>query len=289
MSTPDYEFIAYIDEGGDPGLRRIRPIDEKGSTEWMVLSAVVVSRAQDANAKAWVADICKATGQTHDQVIHFKDLEPEHKLLAAQSLGALPVRIFTVASNKKNMRRHRNERAEKIPSKQWFYNWLVRILMERLTDWCLRYAQKHNLDRRHVKLMFSQSGGHSYSQTAAYHELLKVQGQSGTYLKKWVPRSEVMSMHLVEAHPHYAFAGLQLADIAASSFYQAVDNLDTGPCNTQYAIALEPRVAYSANNDKRDYGIVLQPTPPWRADISEDQKEIFEHYGYDFTRPNWAR
>ena len=146
-----------------------------------------------------------------------------------------PVRIFTVASNKKNMRRHQNERAGKIPSKQWFYNWLVRILMERLTDWCLRYSQKHKLPRRHVKLMFSQSGGHSYSQTAAYHELLKVQGQSGTYLKKWVPRSEVMSMHLVEAHPHYAFAGLQLADIAASSFYQAVDNLDTGPCNTRHS------------------------------------------------------
>ncbi|TBY90455.1 DUF3800 domain-containing protein [Rhizobium leguminosarum bv. viciae] len=289
MTAPDFEFIAYIDEGGDPSLKRVRPIDEKGGTEWMVISAVVVSRDRDIEAIKWVADICKKTGQARSQVIHFKDLSPENKLLAAEHLAGLPVRIFTVASNKKNMRQHRNERAEKIPSRQWFYNWLSRILIERVTDWCWRRVQKNTLPRRHVKFMFSQSGGHSYSQTAAYHELLKVQSIGGTYLKKWVPRSEVMSMHLVEAHPHYKFAGLQLADIAASSFYQAVDNLDTGPCEPRYAIALGPRLALSNTNEHRDYGLVLQPTPAWRADISADQKAVFEHYGYDFTVPWWAR
>ena len=289
MSIPDYEFIAYIDEGGDPSLKRVRPIDATGGTEWMVVSAVVVSRANDLNTKQWVADICGLVGQENDQIIHFKDLDSANKLKAAQHLGSLPVRIFTVASNKKNMRRYRNERAEKIPSKQWFYNWLVRVLIERVTDWCWRYCQKRTLTRKHVKLMFSQSGGHSYSQTAAYHELLKVQSHGGIWLKKWIPRREVMSMHLVEAHPHYKLAGLQLADIAASSFYQAVDNLDTGPCSPQYAIALEPRVAINGRDERWDYGLVLQPTPAWNADLSPDQKVIFQHFGYDFTVPWWAR
>lgn len=288
MSAPDHEFIAYIDEAGDPSLKRVRPIDEKGGTEWMVLSAVVISRDRDIEAKNWVADICRTAGQKNDQVIHFKDLNPDHRLVAANQMADLPIRIFTVASNKKNMRRHRNERAEKIPSRQWFYNWLARILIERVTDWCWRRAEKNKLTRRHVKIIFSQSGGHSYSQTAAYHGLLKVQSRGGVFLKKWVPRTEVMSMHLIEAHPHYALAGLQLADIAASSFYQAVDNIDTGPCDPSYAMALRPRLAMNGDDEHHDYGIVLQPTPAWNANISDDQKVIFEHYGYNFTKPWWA-
>jgi hypothetical protein len=30
--------------------------------------------------------------------------------------------------------------------------------------------------------------------------------------------------------------------------------------------------------------VALQPTPAWKAELSEDQRLIFEHFGYDFTR-----
>ncbi|MBD9372799.1 DUF3800 domain-containing protein [Rhizobium sp. ARZ01] len=286
MSTPDFEFVAYIDESGDPGLKRVRPIDERGSTEWMTLSAVLVRREKDPETTQWVADINRAIGNTNTQIIHFKDLDGEQKLQVCNRLSDLPVRLFVVASNKKNMRRHRNERAEKVNSKQWFYNWMVRILLERVTDWCFRYATHHRLHRRHVKFVFSQSGGHSYSQTAAYHELLKYQSRGGrTFLTKRTPRWEVMSFKLVEDFPHYQKAGLQFADVVASAFYQAVDNLDTGPCNVRYAMALEKRMALGISDEHHDYSVVLQPTPCWEADISEDQKSIFRHYGYDFTKP----
>jgi len=287
LTIPDYEFVAYIDESGDPGLKNVRPIDKTGSTEWMTVSAVVVSRSKDDLVKNWVAGINLGLGKTNTQIIHFKDLTEAERLSVAEEVGKLPVRLFVVASNKKNMRRHRNEKAEKVRSKQWFYNWLIRILIERVTDWCHRKAQRNKLSRQHVKFVFSQSGGHSYSQTAAYHELLKKQARGGRpVLAKWVPKWQVMSHHLVEAYPHYKFAGLQLADVVASAFYQAIDNLDTGPCICTYAKALQPRIALNAFGESVDYGVVLQPTPCWQADISEDQREIFEFYGYDFTRPN---
>ncbi|MGF6156483.1 hypothetical protein M2267_001726 [Ensifer sp. KUDG1] len=288
MTAPDYEFVAYIDESGDPGLKRVRPIDDRGSTEWMTVSAVVVSRSRDSSIKGWVADINKSVGESNTEIIHFKDLSDGNRLVVAKELAKLPVRLFVVASNKKNMRRHRNERAEKVLSKQWFYNWLVRILIERVTHWCSRRAVRQFLPRRHVKFVFSQSGGHSYSQTAAYHQLLMRQARGGRpVLDKWVPRWEVMSPHLVENYPHYQRAGLQLADVVASAFYQAIDNLDTGPCEGSYARALAPRMAFSDAGAYHDYGVVLQPTPCWSADISSDQQEIFEFYGYDFTRPLW--
>jgi hypothetical protein len=46
-AMPKVAYVAYIDESGDDGLTRVRPIDPDGATEWFVISAVVV--AGDAN------------------------------------------------------------------------------------------------------------------------------------------------------------------------------------------------------------------------------------------------
>lgn len=285
IMAPDHEFVAYIDEAGDPSLKRVRPIDAVGSTEWFAISAVVVGRHNDDKTTQWVAAINREIGAPNSQIIHFKDLSSHDRLRVAQHVSNLPLRIFVVASNKKNVRRYKNARVEAFNTKQWFYNWMARILIERVTDYCYRRAIRNDLSRRHVKFVFSQTGGHSYSQTSAYHELLKHQSRSNKLvLTKRSPRWEVMHHNLVENFPHYKRAGLQLADVAASSFYQAIDNLDTGPCVTDYAIALSPKVAMDEQERKHDYGVVLQPTPDWEAQISEDQRAIFRHYGYTFTK-----
>ena len=31
--TPEYEYIAYVDESGDPGLERVKGIDANGASE----------------------------------------------------------------------------------------------------------------------------------------------------------------------------------------------------------------------------------------------------------------
>ena len=38
----DYGYVAYIDEAGDDGLRAVKPLSRPGSSEWLILSAVVV-------------------------------------------------------------------------------------------------------------------------------------------------------------------------------------------------------------------------------------------------------
>jgi hypothetical protein len=32
----------------------------------------------------------------------------------------------------------------------------------------------------------------------------------------------------------------------------------------------------------RDFGVALQPTPPYKAKLNDQQKEIFDFYGYKF-------
>jgi hypothetical protein len=287
QTIPDYEFIAFIDEAGDPSLKRVRPIDEKGGTEWMVISAVLVSRANEKNLDAWLHETAARISDPGTNILKFSKRSPEERLIICRHLAELPIRIFVVASNKRNMRGHRNARAEKIPSKQWFYNWLTRLLVERITDYCHRRADRHGLSRRHVKFVFSKAGGHSYSQTRAYLQYLKMQTAGRTaFLKRRSVSVDVMDWALVEEFPHFKKAGLQYADIPASAFYQAIDNLDTGPCNVRYAEALAPRIAMDENDIIKDYGVTIQPFKEWEIPIGEDQREIFRFYGYTFI-PTW--
>lgn len=37
-----YNYILYIDEAGDDGLTRVRPIDENGASEWLIIGGVLV-------------------------------------------------------------------------------------------------------------------------------------------------------------------------------------------------------------------------------------------------------
>ncbi|WP_139307596.1 hypothetical protein [Rhodovulum sp. ES.010] len=153
--------------------------------------------------------------------------------------------------------------------------------MERVTDFCLRDSVKRFGEPRYVKVIFSARGGHSYGQTKAYWEVIKAQAAGGsTFLNKREIAHQVLRFSLVEYVPHYSIAGLQLSDAVASSFYQAADAL--GPkWAVEPALALEPRMGREAGVIA-DYGLVLQPSPPWKAKLTDEQKLVFVHYGYRF-------
>lgn len=290
MSIPDYDYIAYIDEAGDPGLNRVRPIDEVGGTEWFVIGCALIRKSDEDKPPAWIKNILSDLGIHQRPDLHYRDLSPTRKLRACKLAAQLPIRYFAIASNKKNMRKYQNERAEKKSySKQWFYNWCCRLAMERITDFVLRDSIKRHKEPRLVHIEFSKRQGHSYTQTQGYHALLKTQSRANnTLLKKRVPKWQVMDQRLVSAKSPYESAGTQLADCVTSSIYDAVDKLDTGPCNIEPAKLLKSRMAFEhdacGGELIKDYGISLHPTPDFSANIDEDQKEIFRFYGYDFIK-----
>lgn len=283
-SAKEYGYIAYIDEAGDPGLKRVRPLDENGASEWLVLSAVVVRLPREPHVLGWVEQIVQNLEIRQRSDLHYRTLSPTRKLAAAEQIAELPLRGFAICSNKKNMRGYRNPRAERMSSQQWFYNWCIRLLLERVTAFCESRTIKDHGKRLPIKLEFSERGGIRYSQTAAYQYYLKHQ-QAGDqiYLKKREPITKMLDWDLMEAHPHEARAGLQLADFVASSFYQAIDCLGPGQWLTQPAERLKQIMATEAGFH-HDFGVSLFPTPPSRAKLTPDQKKIFEHYGYDFAK-----
>lgn len=283
-SSKEYGYVAYIDEAGDPGLKRVRPIDESGASEWLVLSAVVMKSIREPHVVDWVQSIISELGikQRHD--LHYRNLSPTRKLSAGAQIAALPLRGFAICSNKKNMRGYYNPRAATISSQQWFYNWCTRLLLERVTAFCEARTFADYGERKAIKLEFSERGGHRYSQTAAYQWYLRHQQQGGqVYLKKREPVTALLDWDLMEAFPHDQRAGLQLADFVASSFYQAIDCLGPGVWDTGPAKALQPIMA-KEHGVQRDFGVALFPTPPSKAKLTPEQRQIFEHYGYEFVR-----
>jgi hypothetical protein len=279
-NTPRPYYIAFIDEAGDTGLKAVRPVDPVGATEWLCLSAVVVRAKHEADVVNWVGSILSKTGNRPD--LHYRSLSDNRKRIAVNEIAQLPLRGFVLASNKKNMRGYRNVRAERVRSQQWFYNYCLRLLFERITDFAYRHAASERAKGRLLRIVYSERSIHSYAQTAAYQELLKVQAKGGALvLKKRRIMWEVLDWRLAEPVSHKSSPGAQLADVVASAFYQAADTLPPTKWNNEFAKLLMPIMARE-NGSCMNYGVALQPTPTSKAKLNDKQKEIFEYYGYKF-------
>ncbi|MBB5745213.1 hypothetical protein [Brevundimonas variabilis] len=178
------------------------------------------------------------------------------------------------------MRGHRNPLAEQIPSDNWFYCWMTRLLLERVTHFIERRSQVDFQETRLVKMIFSERGGLSYSQMNAYFDWLRVKGDNQV-LKAGNLSYGTFHRQLMEIKNHAGHDGLKLPDIVASAFFKAADIYDTRACDPRFAIALRPRMATA--NDKvggviAGYGVKLMPG--WKVKAEPEQLEVFRQYGY---------
>jgi hypothetical protein len=280
--TPEYHYVAYIDEAGDPGLERVKPLDNPGSSEWFVLSAVVIGAPNEKNVAPWVRSILhKCKSQRRE--LHFTDLRPWYKRIACAELATLPARLFVVCSNKKNMKGYRNPFAEKYENPNWFYAWLSRLLLERVTTFVREKSIEQHGSIKRVRLEFSERGGLKQSSLNTYFEWLKMKSQGGDmFLPLGDLEWETMHRDLLGVHPHKQRAGLQLADTVASAFFKACDCCDTGACDPEFAKLLGPRmcrVPDGFTGQISGYSVKLMPNLK-KAALLPEQAAIFKHYGY---------
>lgn len=284
-ASPSYRFVAYIDESGDPGLKRVKPIDTPGSSEWLMVSAVVVSADRENEISEWIGALREDLNSRQLRDIHFQRLTAARKLVACQHVASRPVRCFVVASNKQNMRGWENPLAAKIPSDNWFYCWMTRLLLERVTHWVARRSLREFGAKERVKLIFSERGGLSYSQLNAYYYWLGEKGEN-QFLSLGNLEYETIHMSLLEVHNHTSLDALKLPDIVASAFFKAADVHDTAACDPSFAKALGPRMA-SSSELVAGYGVKLMPQyKSLLRRVRPEQTEIFAHYGY--PRQWWA-
>ncbi|MBU1288840.1 MAG: DUF3800 domain-containing protein [Alphaproteobacteria bacterium] len=287
-----YDYIAYIDEAGDPGLRRVKPMDENGSSEWLVLAGVIVDARREPEAVQWGRDFVRLCGTRQTKHLHFRNLSPQRQILACEKFSQLPLRAFVVCSNKKNMKGWKNPFANakgetligRMQSYNWFYYWLSRILLEKMTDYVYRRSTRLTGHPGLLKIEFSERGGIRYDELDQYYRLLREHDWRGTqFITYDSVRWEVTRRELIEAYPHNSRAGLVLPDIVASSFFAASDKHDRNrPPDPHSAFRLDQRMA-RRNGDftstPAGYGVKLIPSMRV-ANLDADQARIFKHYGY---------
>jgi hypothetical protein len=281
-----YSYVAYIDEAGDPGLRKVKPRTANGSSEWIVLAGALIPAELEAETRIWVKEFRAVIASRQLRDIHFQKLNDHRKADVCRALTAKNVRLFAVVSNKQNMEGYSNPAAAQIPSNNWFYCWLTRVLLERMTDCALAASIKRYGEPRFMKIEFSERGGLSYSQMHAYYEWIRLKSAGGAvplYLPWGKVAFEVLHPSLMRVYNHRERDGLKLPDIVASAFFKAVDVHDTGANDPAFARLLGPRMAASpVTGQKGGYGVKLWPswTKLKSLEVPRSQLSIFEDFGY---------
>jgi hypothetical protein len=268
-------LVAYIDESGDDGLWRVTPIDPVGASEWFILSAVVVAAGTNRET-SWVEKILSDLGLHQRRALHFQALSDAHKLAVCEALAALPVRCFVVMSNKRNMRRHLNQKAARVSfpvGRTWFYWWMTRLLLERVTEYCERRTVHEHGQPRLVRIEFARRGGLKYENCQGYFNYLRDQSKTGTvYLKqgevKWSVVDAAEEIRVFDAAHR---PGLQLADVVAGAFFQAAAG------RPEFAIALRPRMAFNSDGNFFGYSVKLLPSG-YMQQASAEVRRVFEFY-----------
>ncbi len=272
-------YIAYIDEAGDDGLQRIRPTSS-GASEFLVLSCLLIRADREVEVLPWLKALVAGLNQHQITHLHFRQLRPEKKMLAASTIANLPVRLFTVISHKRNMRNYTNLSAAKakINVTAWFYVWLIRILVERVSDYCLRKTHRDHGGLTSIRFEFASRGGVKVGDVARYFEYLREQEKFGLlYHEHWVPKWDVMDFNEIRSFPAKARAGLQLVDCVASAFFQALELTNEGSVNSDFAKLLAPRMCLSSRNRIYGYGVKVWPEHAALL-VKANQAEILEYY-----------
>ena len=277
----DYGFVAYIDEAGDHAPRIISAPGGPGVSEWFVLAAYVISSERESSLGTLKSAALAKFGYTQRTDIHFKDLNARRRAIVCDEVANHDCRLFVAISNKKNMQGYENRRPQHDPD--WFYKWMLRLLLERVSRFCRRRADLEERASRTVKMVLSRNGRLDYDRFKEYLALLREQSVLGTTFNKvgeiqW----DVIDLDHFSAIDHKGEAGLQFADVVASAFYQAVALNRNGECSPEHAIMLMPRM-YTVRSEYLGFGVKPLPTPRMMG-LALAQRRLFEAYGYPSNR-----
>jgi hypothetical protein len=165
-------------------------------------------------------------------------------------------------------------------NKHYLYWWLMRLLLERVTEFCERMTSPEDRGKEKLRIIFSRRGGMQYSDFASYLSKLRRQSSVGMlYVDTGDLSWSVVDDEEVFALTHKERAGLQLADIVAGSFFQAVERNRPADCDPVCAILLKPRMALSKYNRHLGYSLKTMPDLH-KMGLTLEQRALFEAYGY---------
>jgi hypothetical protein len=262
-------YTAYIDEAGDEGLGKLTGPGSEGQSRWLCLGACIVTRENDLKLPGWRDGIIAKFPKKKTRDLHFRDLKHEQKVVVCQEMSKLPIGVCVTLSHKVTIPGSPWESTFK--KKGYLYNYLLRWLLERITEVCRRIGGQG----ASLSIIFFRRANTDYRTMKEYFNLMK----DG---REFMPQYRRIDWTLIDienisVENHSKWAGLQIADCATSAFFLAVEPNTYGNYEHTYAKLLRDRLIKSLGGHFLDCGIT--PVPSWaKCQANAHQEEFFRFF-----------
>lgn len=240
-------FTAYIDESGDEGF--VFHPEERGSSRWLVLSAVVFRKSNDLHAVQFMREVRALLKKEPKKALHFRELKHEQRVPYVRVIGAANLRTVSVLIHKPSIKEPERFQSESFR----LYRYASRLLLERVS-WLCRDQHKEGEGDGTVDITFSNRSAMSYDDLRNYLGHLRTTSDAADVRVDW----SVVRPELVKAVNHDQLAGLQIADAVASGIYFSVNLSPYGEAEDRYLRLLAPTI-YRHKKTALGYGLKFWP------------------------------
>ncbi|MFE3837831.1 DUF3800 domain-containing protein [Pseudogemmobacter sonorensis] len=288
----DHDYTLFIDEAGDDKVERLKPDFPEGNSEWLCLGGYLIRAEAESELDRRRDEILLSFGGQVGGVLHYKKLKPKNRTLAAQKLvtPTYAARGFVVCSCKKTMLGYHNARAAAASGEHgdYLYNFVARLLLERVTQYVANAAPKHGVENPVLRIVMASRRGHHFGHFKAYVLQLINQATAGTtYLAPRVIDASVLRYNLIDRAPASQLAGLQLADVMVSAFFQSIEQRSPHHAD-KVALHLRPlmaekKVPRGRPASKANEGVTFFPDKQVVHLLTPEQSAFFAHFGYDMA------
>lgn len=290
----EYNYTLLVDEAGDDKVRNLKPSDPNGNSEWLCIGGYLVRSGDERLLDTRRNDLVKSIGGIAGQALHFRKYKRKNRLLICDKLSTYPARAFVVCSFKETMSGYRNPRAEaaatSLSQEQYLYNFVVRLLLERVTEFVSEDANRNRIAPAKIRIVMASRKGHHFGHFKAYvYQLINQAKSNRTFLNTREIKADHLSYSLIERAPASTMAGLQLADVVVSSVFQSIEraspNFTDKPAKRLRRLFAARKSKNGRNSRRNGFGLTFYPKEA-ALRIDTEQEAFFKFFDYDFV---WLR
>lgn len=243
-------FVVYIDEAGCDGFRF-----GAGSSDWFMISAIVVRKENDGAMVQKVDAVRKRLGFYGRFPLHFARLSHEQRLTLLTAFPDMGLRTVTIFIYKPHL-----ESPETFTEPHRLYFYTVRYLLERVSWLCRDRRKSGDLGDGSAEIVMSNRGEMPYEDLRQYLDNLS--RDQSIQIERGIIRPNQLQTERASKS-----AGLMLADAVSSGYFRACE--PASGLVDEYAVRLMPVVYRHRGKEALRYGIKFfpgtAPMPRWVA------------------------
>ena len=260
----DSGFTAFIDESGDEGFVFREP-PGRGSSQWFVLSAIVVRNRNILQEMESLKNHIKTIYKDHWSKIHFRAIKHEQRCSLSNYLSSRPFRVISVCWDKKAL--ISDGKSHTLDRRSHLHHYSIRYIMERLS-W-LSHFNAEASDPQPLVPIFSKCKNLKYDELRVYLRSLCT--------KETNIRWNSLDIEKMKVLPSSERLGLKAADAVATGIARGLELNSHQLCESTHCRHFK-RITYNHNGRYINYGLKIMPAIPAIEQDHDERYRWIEEY-----------